>query len=212
MKKTVLALIFFTQSFLLLSSDSDPLTGKEKETVIRRISETAKSINSIKSGFIQTKNISVLSEKIRSSGVFYYKSPGRIRWEYIKPYKYLIIYGGGKIFINDSGKKNEFDSGSNRIFQQVNDVMFASISGKITESPSFSVDIFRKSGRYIVRLVPKHSDVRKYVNSVEIFFDSRKNTVSEINIYENSGDYTNIVFRDQKINSVFSDDVFLSGN
>jgi outer membrane lipoprotein-sorting protein len=157
------------------------------------------------------KNISVLSEKIKSSGVFYFKKDNMIRWEYQKPYKYIIIYNGSKVFINDDGKTTQFDAKANRIFQEINGTILSSMKGVITENPNFSVSFFKLQNKYLVKLSPKSNDLLKYVTRIEIYFDDKYLAVTEMNIYEKSGDYTNIVFRNREFNKNIPDSIFNPG-
>src|SRR5215204_6373597 len=74
----------------------------------KKMAETAKLTNSIKSNFIQEKNLSVVSEKIISNGTFRFKKESRVRMEYIHPYRYLLIINNDKVVIRDDQKTNSF--------------------------------------------------------------------------------------------------------
>jgi len=195
----------------LSAADMRLLSDSEKTEISAKLSEVARNTKSIHSSFVQVKNISVLSEKIRSSGVFYFKKDNMIRWEYQKPYKYIIIYNGSKVFINDDGKTTQFDAKANRIFQEINGTILSSMKGVITENPNFSVSFFKLQNKYLVKLSPKSNDLLKYVTRIEIYFDDKYLAVTEMNIYEKSGDYTNIVFKNREFNKNIPDSIFNPG-
>ena len=56
---------------------------------------------SIKSDFVQEKNLSMLSEKIISRGKFWFKKESQVRMEYNHPYQYLMILNKDKVFVKD---------------------------------------------------------------------------------------------------------------
>ena len=54
-------------------------------------SAATQKASSIKSDFVQEKNLSMLSEKIISKGKFWFKKESLVRMEYTQPYQYLLI-------------------------------------------------------------------------------------------------------------------------
>ncbi len=49
------------------------------------IKARAMKIKSVKAEFIQEKHLKILKKPLISKGIFYYKSPGSLRWEYFSP-------------------------------------------------------------------------------------------------------------------------------
>jgi len=207
-----LVVLFLLYGSVLPAEEMKTLTAQEQAVVNGKISEVAKNTMSISSSFRQVKNLNVLSEKIESGGVFYFKKDNLIRWEYKKPYRYILIFNGSRLFINDGVKTNRFDANANRIFQQINSTILASMKGVITDSPDFQILFFKAKNRYIVKLIPKSDDLLKYISAIEIHFDSRLYSVMEVNLYEKSGDYTNIIFKNREFNKPLPDSLFNSVN
>ena len=203
-----LILLFIFCGTVLAAEEMKPLTPQEQAAFSGKLSEVAKNTMSISSSFRQIKNLNVLSEKIKSNGVFYFKKENVIRWEYKKPYKYILIFNGSRVFINDGVKTNRFDANANRIFHQINSTILASMKGVITDSPDFSISFYKIKNKYIVKLVPRSDDLLKYISAIEIYFDNRYYSVMEVNLYEKSGDYTNIVFTDREFNKPLPDSLF----
>ena len=102
-------LLFFT-FFSLMSFAQAP----KGFTSIKDIADFKKKFT-IKSDFTQEKNLSVLSEKIKSKGVFMFMKQNRTRMEYTSPFKYLLVINGDKVFIKDEQKSNSFSSYSSRL-------------------------------------------------------------------------------------------------
>jgi len=75
-------------------------TGMKNVAGFRQsFSEVTKKTLTIEAGFIQEKNLSVLSEKIITKGKFLFKKENKLRWEYTDPFHYLIILNNGTMFI-----------------------------------------------------------------------------------------------------------------
>src|SRR5215218_2910128 len=85
------------------------------ETFQSRFTAEAQKTNSIKSDFVQEKNLGMLSEKIVSKGKFWFKKESRVRMEYSHPFQYLLIINGNKVYIKDGGKENTVSTKSNKI-------------------------------------------------------------------------------------------------
>ena len=83
---------------------------------------TAQKTMSIKSDFLQEKNLSMLSEKIISKGKFWFKKDNLVRMEYNSPFQYLMIINKDKVFIKDGQKQNTINTKSNKLFQQINKI------------------------------------------------------------------------------------------
>ncbi len=167
-------------------------------------------VTSIESDFVQEKNLSVLSNTIISKGHFWYKKENNIRWEYLQPYKYLIIISGGKIFIREEQGQKQYDIESNRMFREMNNFISGCIQGDILKNEKdFSTAYFEDEKNYFVSLVPRAESMRKMLNEVQIWFDKNDLTVSRIKMLESGGDYTKIEFTSKKLNTGISDDKFI---
>src|SRR5580693_4881458 len=64
-------------------------------------SAASQKTTSIKSDFIQEKNLTMLSEKITSKGKFWFKKENLVRMEYSQPFQYLMIINKNNVFIKD---------------------------------------------------------------------------------------------------------------
>jgi outer membrane lipoprotein carrier protein len=210
MKQIVLGVILclFSSAYADAGAPMIPLDEVEKGKVTAALRALSEKTETIKSDFIQTKHLMVLADTIVSRGRFYYKKSDHIRWEYVKPFSYIIIYAETKIHIDDEGKKHTFDAKSNRIFDEINRMVLAAIKGQIAESASYKIAYFRSGKRYAVKMIPATEEMGKYIISMEVFFDERTFSVVELNLYEKSGDYTNIKFTGRMINVELPEKIF----
>lgn len=195
--------IAFT-ALLLISSfvfaQNTAMSAAEAKTFVTKISSESKEIKTLQSDFVQTKKMDFLDKNIVTQGRMSLKSPNTLSWKYTKPYQYSIIFKENKIFINDQGKKSSVDAKS-KTFEKINKLIVGSSNGKMFSDPEFSVAYFKNGNFNIAKFTPKSTQLLKYIKQIELHFPKNESTVSQVNMTESSGDTTNIVFKNTKINA-----------
>ncbi|WP_225976492.1 LolA family protein [Mucilaginibacter ginsenosidivorax] len=169
---------------------------------------TAQKTTSIKSDFVQEKNLSMLSEKITSKGKFWFKKDNMVRMEYTQPSKYLMIINKDNILVKDEQKENKINTKSNKLFQQINKIIIDCVQGSILSNPDFKVKVFESKGSYLVELAPLSKGIKDFFKSINISVDKKDNSVSNIDMQEPSGDNTTIHFINKEINANLPDALF----
>lgn len=200
--------IFFLTSFSLQAQDFTPV--KDVESVKTEINKVASTIETIKSRFVQEKHLSFLTEAIVSEGLFRFKKEKQLRWEYTKPFEYLILFNGDNIIIKDNNRTNKFDANSNAIFKQINGLMLGAIKGDLGKNKDFAMNLKESSSQYLLILNPKNESLKAYVSGVEIQFEKSDLAVSSIKMIEPTGDYTTIRFMDREFNTKIDESTFTS--
>ena len=181
---------------------------KDTMTLKKNLADAALKTKTIQSDFIQEKNLSVMSEKIITKGLFYFKRENLLRWEYTEPFKYLIIMNKDKIFIKDENKENKYDMKSNKMFQDINKMVIGSVQGKILNTGEFKYQFYQNEKFYLVVLKPQTKNLKNYLSTINIYFDKIKYGVTKLNMEELSGDYTNILFNNRIENAEIKDEKF----
>jgi outer membrane lipoprotein-sorting protein len=175
----------------------------------QQLKKTSKTINTIQSDFIQEKYLTVLSDKIVSTGKFFFKKENQLRWEYNSPFNYLIILRNDKVFIKDDQKTNQYDLGSNKVFREINNIMTGAVQGKLLEDEiKYKPSYFENSKYFLVILTPADKNMKDYIKSIYLYFDKKNFTVTMIKMVESSDDYTLIQFNNRKQNISISEDKF----
>lgn len=194
------ALFLFSSLSLIAQVPGRPM--KDIAGFKSRLSNMSASVSTIESDFVQEKNLSVLANKIISRGHFCFKRENNIRWEYLQPYKYLIIISKDKIFIKEESSQKQYDIQSNRMFQEMNKFISGCIQGDILKNDKdYQVGYFEDDSYYFVKLVPVSEKMRQMLQEVQIWFDRKDLTVSRIQMNEAGGDYTKIDFTGKKLNT-----------
>ncbi|RKS96877.1 LolA family protein [Chryseobacterium defluvii] len=191
-------------TFLLVSSlffaQNTAMTGAEAKAFVTQVSSGTQQIKTLQSDFTQTKKMDFLDKNIVTYGKMSLKSPNMLSWRYTKPYQYSIIFKDNKIFINDQGKKSSVDAKS-KTFEKINKLIVGSSNGKMFNDPEFKVTYFKNANFIIAKFTPKSAQLLKYIKQIELYFPKNQSTVSQVNMLEASGDTTNIVFKNTKINA-----------
>jgi outer membrane lipoprotein-sorting protein len=175
----------------------------------QQLTQNTQKIFTLTSNIIQEKNMSIISEKIITKGHFLFKKEKNLRWEYTEPFSYLVIFRDDKIFIKDEDKANQFDVHSNKMFNEINDIMIGCIRGTILkDDKNFQAAYFENSTYFLVRLHPLMHSLKEFLNEIWIYFDKNDYTISKLEMYESSGDFTKIDFIDKKLNVPVPDEKF----
>ncbi|MBB4808055.1 outer membrane lipoprotein carrier protein [Chryseobacterium defluvii] len=191
-------------AFLLISglffAQNTAMSGTEAKAFVTRVSSGTQQIKTLQSDFTQTKKMDFLDKNIVTHGKMSLRSPNMLSWRYTKPYQYSIVFKDNKIFINDQGKKSSVDAKS-KTFEKINKLIVGSSNGKMFNDPEFTVTYFKNASFDVARFTPKSSQLLKYIKQIELYFPKNQSTVSQVNMLEASGDTTNIVFKNTKINA-----------
>jgi outer membrane lipoprotein-sorting protein len=181
---------------------------KDDAAVRKRFAEVSKSTTSIKSDFIQEKNLSMLAEKVTSKGVFYFKQSNKVRLEYTQPFKYLLVMNNGKAMIKDDAKTTQMDMHKTKIFQQVNNIIVDCVHGSALSNPNFQVKIYESKTQLRLDMKPTAKGMKEFFDNIVIFIDKTDYSVLKMQMNELSGDNTIITFTNKEINGNIADNLF----
>jgi outer membrane lipoprotein-sorting protein len=171
-------------------------------------SSTAKATQTIKSDFVQEKELSLLSEKIVSKGKFWFKKNNKVRMEYHQPFQYLMIMNQSNIYIKDGQKENKISTRSNKLFQQINKIMMDCIQGSVLNNPEYKLTVFENNQTYLIELTPSAKALREFFKNINIFVSRKDYSVVKLELHEQSGDKTIISYLNKEMNTNLPDALF----
>jgi outer membrane lipoprotein-sorting protein len=171
-------------------------------------SAATQKTSSIKSDFVQEKNLSMLSEKITSKGKFWFKKESMVRMEYNLPYQYLMVLNKDKIFIKDGQKENKISAKSNKLFQQINKIMIDCMQGTALSNPDFKTRVFENKTTSLIELTPITKGLKELFKNINVIVDNKDFSVTSIEMLELSGDNTLIRFTNKELNAAIPDSSF----
>ncbi|SRR5258705_1959125 len=163
---------------------------------------------SIKSDFVQEKNLGMLSEKITSKGKFWFKKESQVRMEYNQPYQYLMILNKNKVFIKDGQKENKISTRTNKLFQQINKIMIDCMQGTALNNPDFKTRLFENKANSLIELTPVTKGLKELFKSINVIVDKKDFSVVSIEMLELSDDNTIIRFTNKEMNAAIPDSLF----
>lgn len=202
-------ILFFVIASNTAHSQSTFTQMKNYDEFKLKLKEATKTTNSVESDFTQNKNLSILAKPIISKGKFWYKKEKQVRWEYTEPYLYLIVIKDSKLFIKDKNNQKQYDTQSNKMFQQLNDFLIGCINGEIlNNTKDFDLTFKENELLYYVVLIPKVQKMKQMLSEINIYFDKKDYSVSKLKMVEQGGDYTVIEFFNKKLNANISDEKF----
>jgi outer membrane lipoprotein-sorting protein len=200
--------LFLLAPMFLFSQESKEIPVKDPAKLIGQVSLFSQKTTSITADFTQVKEMSFMEEWVTSSGKFYFQKENLLRWEYNEPFQYSIIVNGDRIRIIDEGKSKDFETGSNRMFLEISSVMTGMVNGTLLNSDQFTTRWFEADSYYKAELIPAGAMIKDYLAHIELKLNKSDYSVDELKMFEKSGDYTLITFRNKKLNETIPADIF----
>jgi len=170
--------------------------------------QATSSTRTIQSDFSQEKSLTMLSEKINSTGKFWFQKEDRLRMQYFQPYDYLMILNAGKIYVKDGQKESKISAGSSNVFKQVNRILIDCVSGGMLKNPDFHSQLWENQGSVLVELKPLAKNLKELYKNINIVLDKKDYSATAIEMDEVSGNKTIIRFKNKEINAHIPDTVF----
>ena len=203
MHKIIYLLLFITG----VLNAQEKMSTIESNSLKMKVKEQANFTKTISSDFIQYKHLDFLSNDIITSGKLAFKAPNLVKWEYVEPFKYSVLFKDETLYINDEGNKSNFDVGASKMFKQLNKLIINSIKGDMFDDNEFDIQYYKKNTESEVHFNSKNKEFSKFIKAFYIIFNS-KGEVVEVKMIEPSDDYTKIVFNNKIINKTLPDAIF----
>lgn len=165
-------------------------------------------LNTIRSSFTQEKTLTLLTEKIVSTGDFWFKRNDKIRIEYKTPYRYVLIIDGDQMITRDDKNESHINTSSSKLFKQVNRIIIDCVQGSILNSKDFSIKVFENKNAFLVQLTPNVKTIKEFFQTITLRLDKNDYSVSELELLEQGGDVTGMRFSNKQLNTPISDAVF----
>ena len=203
MRKLVYLLFFV----ILAGHAQTQMSSAEALALKAKVKALAFSTETISSDFVQYKHLDFLDNDIETNGKLAFKAPDLVKWEYVNPFKYSVLFKDEKLFINDEGNKSDINISSNKIFKQLNKLIISSVKGDMFDDSEFNIDYYNTGNNSEVHFSPKDKKFAKYIKTFHITFNENGD-VTEVKMIEPSEDYTKIVFANKVLNQTIDETVF----
>ncbi|HWK56649.1 MAG TPA: outer membrane lipoprotein carrier protein LolA [Parapedobacter sp.] len=184
--------------------------GTEESTVLKaKVTANTQNLQTLQGDFTQIKQLSYMDNAIRSTGKLYFKAPGQIRWEYVSPANYVVIFNGQSMHTIEGGRTKTTSLGANRRMQGLNDLLAGSVrGGDMLDESRFQISYFHDKADYIAILVPKDKGLSRYIKQVELTFDGTSLLLTQVTLTDPAGDSTQLAFVNQRKDLPIPDAMF----
>jgi outer membrane lipoprotein-sorting protein len=188
--------------FLPLFISSTPAAGDETADIIemlRRLGENVSAFKSLKTNFVQEKDLAIFQNRIIMKGRIYLQKPNRMAWHVDEPVKYSVVITDKLIrqWDEDTNRVQEIALSGNPVFQNVLNQLTVWFSGDyISLLKDYDARILKKAP-LVFEFTPKGNNVAgKIIKSITISLREDEKYLRQIKILELSGDSTTITFKD----------------
>lgn len=198
---------FFFIAFGTVLTAQTKMSTQEADALKSKVKNRADKTQSISSEFIQYKHLDFLSNDIKSTGKLSFKAPNTVKWEYVSPFAYSVLFKGKTLYINNEGDKSNVDIGSNKLFKELNTLIASSIKGDMFKVDVFAITYFKKGKESEVHFAPKDPKLSDFIKTFHITFNTNGDVLA-VKMVEPSDDYTQIIFSNRVVNKTIPDAVF----
>lgn len=206
-----LLLAIFAGSLVAAGQEPKPYSDSESREILQRMSQKVALNRSISARFVQEHRLVMFDDVLRSEGFLYYQKPGRIRWEFTKPYGSLTILlenGAVEKFDIIAGRPVRVETGSQKVLAEVlTQIMNWQRGNLLSASEGFRILLYPSAGYKLV-MIPEAKGMAKIFLRLEFEIAKENFLVNSVYLWENETDYTLIRFFDQKIDAELSAELF----
>ncbi len=186
--------------------------GLSEQKIIEKMASAAATIKTVQCNFTQTKHMKLLKEEMVSKGKMSCQQPDKLRWEYTYPVSNTLILNGtkAKTFSNspDGEKSTPLKGG---VAGSMARMIMNSVAGKyLSDSKAFQVSAKEMPTEYVATLLPLRKDMKRMFTKLVLHFDLNQSTVTQVEMYEKSGDRTVIELHDISINKPINAETFVN--
>jgi len=211
MKKSVLILICVLYGCFFASAQYRSATEAEKNAIVEGMKKAAEGMNALQCDFVQVKELSFMDDKVTSEGKMFFKKPDRIRWEYVKPYKYVMTMDGKNVRMTSGDKTNTVPMRSSKLFGEISRIMVGGVSGQgLVDSQDFSAAfmVSSASGEVKIALTPLKKEVKDLFSAINLYVGKADSRIRSVELVEKSGDKTVITLKNVQLNTDINDEIF----
>ena len=204
-------LILCAAGALCLGQAGNRLSEADARMILQQMSKKLTENKSLSARFLQERRLTLFNDVLRTRGVFYYQSPGRIRWELVEPYSSIVL-------MHDTGRMEKFDvfegrvqrvrTDSGQVLAEVLSRISSWLRGDIEKALEDFVFHMFPGKTYRLVLKPRSEALASMLSNIEFEIDPKSYLVQAISLWENENDLTIIRFLDQRVNESLPDRLF----
>jgi outer membrane lipoprotein-sorting protein len=177
-------------------------------SVLNRLEKNMSGIKTLKTGFIQEKELAVFKQKVVLKGNVYIEKPARLAWHVNEPMKYRMVISQDMIsqWDEDTNKVQKISLSKNPAFEAAIGQMREWFSGTYTPLlKEYEITVLKENPASLKFTPRAQSFAGNVIKSVTVDFRKDEKYIGRIFIEEKSGDTTTLNFTDTQLNISLDD-------
>ncbi len=198
-------MVFVLVLFWVLAGNFKVLFAQNIYEVINKIQSFYKKINTIEAKFVQETTFITGRKEIRT-GKLWIKKPGKFRWEYQSPEKFLIVSNGAKVFIYYPEDKEVLIYPSKKMISS--QLALGFMNGKGNIKKDFKLESFKviDKNQWKLSFLPVVQD--NYIEKIILFVNPKTGEIKKFCFINTTGEKIKISFIDFKYNLKLKNSLF----
>lgn len=190
---------------------SSPVFCQDMNTIIDNIQREYERTQDIQANFLQVAMLKSVGRPQESTGVVYFKKPGKMRWEYTAPEQQFLVSDGKTMWFYVPEDSQVILQNAEDAYNSKTPITFLSGMGKLQND--FYIKLLPDSARnprltsgYPLELLPKQpqSDVAKLILTV----DAATYQIIHTGVYDPYGNITDVFLQNIQTNTNLPDQQF----
>ncbi len=156
-------------------------------------------LHSIRADFVQEKHLKILVRPLISTGIFAFREPRSLRWEYLTPVPSILLMHNGKLskYIKTNGQFTEQQGIGLDAMQLMLGEISSWLDGRFTENEMFIASFPDKQ---TILLKPSGQALAGLISKIELKLGDQRGVLNTITIFEGTDSYTRMTFDNAIIN------------
>lgn len=197
---------FFLLIFLGLLQ---PVYGFDPKNVAIQVQKKYDTITSLEAEFQQLTTLSGLSGRAqKGSGVVVIQKPGRLRWDYYKPHRQVLVCDGDEVSFYLEREKQLIVSKATAYLSE--DLTYAFFTGRGNLLTDFLIEAgpesMAEAGSYCLKLTPRKTHAQ--VHHLYLWVDQESFDLRRIRLVDHLESLTDISFVNMVFDKKFADTFF----
>ncbi len=179
------------------------MPSRDVQGVLDELEKSMAQVKTIKTDFVQEKNLALFDEKIILKGKIFIQKPGLFSWRVLSPMRYSMVIKGLMIkqWDEDSNQVQQVSLAKNPGFQAVIDQMQNWFSGAFKSMGNDYTISLAADYPLVLDFVPhENSAAHNFIKRVTVIFQDDERYIRELRIDENNGDNTVLSFENAFLN------------
>ena len=179
------------------------------KTLVVKMQESYEKTKDLKAGFLQEVTMKSMNRTEKEEGVFYFKKPQKMVWDYLKPKKKKLVINPRNTWFHLPDDRVVYLQDTESVLKSKLTIKFLSGMGNLQDD--FQVSFLRadpldEEGNYLLRLVPKSADIG--MENLSLAIDKDSFQVVQFSFSDTYGNTSRIRFRNITINNGLPDGMF----